>query len=69
MSDTNYNLLCPVQSHWRLRANIKCNSTGSYFCVYDQNDSNFIELCHQNAIIEKKGKKSHQCYRYMNNTK
>ncbi|CAC5366235.1 unnamed protein product [Mytilus coruscus] len=55
MSNARYSLLCPVQSHWKHRENTLCNSSDSYVCVYDQNERNFIEFCHNNSIIENKG--------------
>ncbi|CAC5425080.1 unnamed protein product [Mytilus coruscus] len=50
-----YSFKCPVQSQWRHKAKMKCNSSESYACVYDQNGRNFTEFCSKNAITEKKG--------------
>lgn len=50
-----YSLLCPVQAHWKHRADTFCKSSGSYFCVYNQNRRNFTEFCSKKAESEKKG--------------
>lgn len=46
---------CPLQSHWRHREKTYCNSSSSYFCLYDLNENSFTEMCREESEIEKAG--------------
>ncbi|XP_076072014.1 uncharacterized protein LOC143043719 [Mytilus galloprovincialis] len=43
-SEAVYSFQCPTQSHWRHRE-AYCNSSVSYFCLYDRNNENLTEIC------------------------
>ncbi|CAC5408762.1 unnamed protein product [Mytilus coruscus] len=45
MSVKTYNLKCPSQAHWKLRAQVKCNSTLKYFCLYNNVAEKYVEGC------------------------
>lgn len=49
-----YSFQCPTQSHWRHRE-AYCNSSLSYFCLYDRNNDNFTEMCREKSEIETPG--------------
>lgn len=40
-----YNLKCPSEANWKLRAQVKCNSTLKYFCLYNSVKEIYVEGC------------------------
>ncbi|CAC5416347.1 unnamed protein product [Mytilus coruscus] len=45
MSIKTFNLKCPSQASWKLRAQVKCNSTLKYFCLYNNVAEKYVEGC------------------------
>ncbi|CAC5416345.1 unnamed protein product [Mytilus coruscus] len=41
----SYDFKCPSQASWRLRAHVKCNSTKTYFFLYNNVAGTFVEGC------------------------
>lgn len=52
-----FSFQCPVQSHWKYRAEAHCSPIDSYFCLFDRyrNDQNFTEFCRGNSDFEAPG--------------
>ncbi|VDI00546.1 Hypothetical predicted protein, partial [Mytilus galloprovincialis] len=40
-----YNIKCPSQANWKFRAQVKCNSTLNYFCLYNSVRGQYVEGC------------------------
>lgn len=40
-----YNLTCPSEAHWKIRAKVNCNSTFKYFCLYNNVKEIYVEGC------------------------
>ncbi|CAC5410001.1 unnamed protein product [Mytilus coruscus] len=40
-----YKLKCHSQSNWKLRAQVKCNSTLTYFCLFNNVAEKYVEGC------------------------
>ncbi|CAC5400773.1 unnamed protein product [Mytilus coruscus] len=45
LSVESYNLKCPSQSHCKLWAQVKCNSTLKYFCLFNNVEEQYVEGC------------------------
>ncbi|CAC5359809.1 unnamed protein product [Mytilus coruscus] len=59
ISEAVFTFQCPVQSHWKYRAEAHCGPVDSYFCLFDRyrNDQNFTEFCRGNSDFEAPGQK------------
>ncbi|XP_071139634.1 uncharacterized protein [Mytilus edulis] len=40
-----YNFKCPSEASWKFRAEVECNSTSNYFCLYNNVDLKYVEGC------------------------
>ncbi|CAG2211278.1 unnamed protein product [Mytilus edulis] len=40
-----FNFKCPLQAHWKMRAEVKCNSTSKYFCLFNNVEGIYVEGC------------------------
>ncbi|CAG2211260.1 unnamed protein product [Mytilus edulis] len=40
-----YNLSCPFQVNWKFRAEVYCNSTSAYFCLFNNAEGEYVEGC------------------------
>lgn len=40
-----YNLSCPFQGNWKFRAEVYCNSTSKYFCLFNNAEGEYVEGC------------------------
>ncbi|CAC5389978.1 unnamed protein product [Mytilus coruscus] len=45
LSVESYSLKCPSQASWKLRAQVTCNSTLKYFCLYNSVIGEYVEGC------------------------
>lgn len=41
----SYNLKCPSQASWKIRANVKCNSILIYTCLFNNVEKKYVEGC------------------------
>ncbi|CAC5365748.1 unnamed protein product [Mytilus coruscus] len=41
----SYSLKCPSQANWKLRAQVACNSSLKYFCLYNSVIGEYVEGC------------------------
>ncbi|XP_076070597.1 uncharacterized protein LOC143042213 [Mytilus galloprovincialis] len=57
ISNAVFTFQCPVQSHWKLRAETYCGLGKSYFCLYDKNEQNFTEFCRDADDFDAPGQK------------
>ncbi|VDI74393.1 Hypothetical predicted protein [Mytilus galloprovincialis] len=57
ISNAVFRFQCPVQSHWKLRAETYCGFGKSYFCLYDKNENNFTEFCRDADDFDAPGQK------------
>lgn len=57
ISEAVFNFQCPVQSHWKHRAEAHCGLVDSYFCLFDlfRKDQNFTEFCRIKSDFEAPG--------------
>ncbi|VDI45556.1 Hypothetical predicted protein [Mytilus galloprovincialis] len=45
MSIKTFKLKCPSNASWKLRAQVKCNNTLKYFCLYNNVADKYVEGC------------------------
>ncbi|XP_071124008.1 uncharacterized protein [Mytilus edulis] len=58
ISDAVFSFRCPVQSHWKHRADTICGSNRSYLCLHDKNKNKFVEFCRDHQDFEAPGRKN-----------
>ncbi|CAC5403771.1 unnamed protein product [Mytilus coruscus] len=58
-SHESYNFSCPSQAHWTFRAQVKCNSTLKYFCLYNNVEDKYVEGCNGPDWDRKGSKRIH----------
>ncbi|CAG2252571.1 unnamed protein product [Mytilus edulis] len=57
ISEAVFLFQCPVQAHWKLRADTYCDSLDNYFCLYDRKEKKFTEFCRKSPDVEVPGYK------------
>lgn len=45
LNGKSYDLKCPSNASWKIRAQIKCNSTLKYYCLYNNVEGKYVEGC------------------------
>lgn len=45
LNGKSYDLKCPSNASWKIRAKIKCNSTMKYFCLHNNVEGKYVEGC------------------------
>lgn len=45
MSIKTFKLKCPSNASWKIRAQVKCNNTLKYFCLYNNVADKYVEGC------------------------
>ncbi|XP_052076520.1 uncharacterized protein LOC127714493 isoform X3 [Mytilus californianus] len=57
LSESGFSFHCPVQSHWKHRAENNCGSVDGYFCLFNRNEHYFTEFCRKTSDFEAPGQK------------
>ncbi|CAC5355617.1 unnamed protein product [Mytilus coruscus] len=57
LSESGFSFHCPVQSHWKHRAENNCGSVDGYFCLFNRNEHYFTEFCRKPPDFEAPGQK------------
>ncbi|CAC5394960.1 unnamed protein product [Mytilus coruscus] len=57
LTESGVSFHCPVQSHWKHRAETYCGSVDGYFCLFNQNEHYFTEFCRKHQDFEAPGRK------------
>ncbi|XP_076117422.1 uncharacterized protein LOC143085125 [Mytilus galloprovincialis] len=48
---------CPTRTEWKFRAAGKCNISGGYYCLFDENIDSYTELCDKKSYNWQSGHK------------